>query len=59
MQIQLSEMLKHLQEVKKFTQKEIAKMANVHQSTISRILDGKTTNYESGKRIEKFYEENQ
>lgn len=48
-------MLKYLQEVKKLTQTEIAEFAKVNQSTISRILNGKSTDYESGKRIEQLY----
>lgn len=53
--MQLTEMLKYLQDVKKLTQTEIAKFAKVNQSTISRVLNGKSTDYESGKRIEQLY----
>lgn len=55
--MQLSEILKHLQEVEHLTQQEIARLVNVNQSTISRALNGKKTDYETGKRIEKLYME--
>lgn len=55
--MQLSEILKHLQEVEHLTQQEIARLVNVNQSTISRALNGKKTDYKTGKRIEKLYME--
>lgn len=52
--MQLKEMITKLKECG-YTQEKIATFAKTNQSTISRILNGRSTSYETAEKIKEFY----